>query len=283
MINQIKTVLLLGILTAIMLFIGSLFGTTGLTIALILVLGMNLISYFFSHKIVLAIYRAKEASKKDYPKLHAIVENVARKAGIPKPKVYIIPSDNLNAFASGRNPKNAVVACTEGILRVLNEKELEGVLAHEVSHVKNRDILIGTIAATIAGVITYVAHMARFAAIFGGGRDREGNSNIIGLLLISIIAPIAAMIIQLAISRAREYHADESGAKLLKDGEGLASALLKLEKHNKMHPMRFGSPSFSHLFISNPLSGGGLVNLFLTHPPIHLRVKKLRELSKSFG
>ena len=278
MFNQVKTVLLLGILTAIMLWIGTFFGQTGLTIALILVLGMNLVSYFFSHKIVLAIYRAKEASRKEYGKLHSIVENVSRKAGIPKPKVYIIPSDNLNAFASGRNPKNAVVACTEGILRVLNEKELEGVLAHEVSHVKNRDILIATIAATIAGVISYAAMMARYAALFGGmgGRDREGGSNILGLLALAILAPIAALVIQLAISRTREYHADESGARLLKDGEGLASALLKLEKHNRAHPMMFGSPTSAHLFISNPFSVHGIVKLFSTHPSTAERTKRLR-------
>lgn len=279
MINQIKTVLLLGILTAIMLWIGSFFGNTGLAIALILVLGMNFFSYFFSHKIVLAVYRAQPAPKKDYPRLHKIIEEIAKGAKIPKPRIYIIPAEQSNAFATGRSPKHAVVACTQGIMKLLTDEELKGVLAHEIGHVKNRDILISTIAATIAGVISYVAMMARWAAIFGvGGRDREGGSNIIGLLALAILAPLAAMIVQLAISRTREYQADKTGAHLIKKGEPLARALEKIESSVKHHPLRFGSPTSAHLFISNPFKSGGIVSLFSTHPPTSERAKRLREI-----
>src|SRR3990167_7906214 len=275
-INQIKTVFLLGILTAVLLFIGSLFGPTGLTIAIIFVAAMNIVTYFFSHKIVLVMYRAKEAKKSDYPKLHKLVEDLARKANIPKPKVYTIPTENLNAFATGNNPKNGVVACTEGILKLLDYKELEGVLAHEISHVKNRDILITTIAATIGGIISYLAMMARFGAIFGGMGNNRDSGNIFALLALSILAPIAALVVQLAISRTREYQADASGAKLIKDGEPLASALIKLHEHNKHNPIRFGSPAASSLFIINPFSSSFLVNILSTHPDYKKRVERLK-------
>ena len=231
--NQIKTFALLLILTALLLAIGVFFGGyQGLTIAFIIVMGLNLVSYFFSHKIVLAMYRAKEVKEKDYPELYKIVKEVTHLAKIPMPKVYIIPQPTPNAFATGRNPKNAVVACTEGILRLLNNDELKGVIAHEVAHIKNRDILIQTVVATIAGVISYVAMMARWAAIFGGfgGNSREGGNNLLGFLLLAILAPILALIIRLAISRSREYLADETGARIIHNPLALASALEKLEK-----------------------------------------------------
>lgn len=274
--NQFKTFLLLLALTVIVMLIGSIFGKAGLIVAFAIVLCMNLVSYFWSDKIVLAMYRAKPASKKEHARLHSMIEKLAKEAAIPKPKIYVIPSKIQNAFATGRNPKNAAVAVTEGLMQNLNDKEIEGVLAHELSHVKNRDILISTIAATLAGVIMFVANMARYAAIFGGGvgGDRDRGS-MIGLILVSILAPIAALLIQMAISRSREYIADESGAKLLRDGEPLASALLKLEKGPKI---RAGVETTSHLFIVNPLNAQGIANLFSTHPLIAERVKRLRAL-----
>ncbi len=280
MFNKLKTVILLGALTGLLLLVGQLIGgTQGLTIALVFSILMNFGTYFFSHKIVLMIYRAKPARKADYPHLHKTIEEIAKQAGIPKPSVYIVPSAQSNAFACGRNPKHAVVACTEGILNLLTKEELKGVLAHEISHVKNRDILISTIAATIAGVISYVAFMARWAAIFGGfgGRDRD-SGNLLGLLFLAIVTPIVAMILQLAISRSREYLADASGARLLKNAQGLASALEKLEGDTKKNPMRLGNPSTAHLFISNPFKLHGFTRLFSTHPATSLRVKKLREM-----
>jgi len=278
MINQLKTILLLGILTAILLLIGSFFGTNGLTIALILAIIMNFGSYFFSHKIVLAIYRAKELPESINPKLHKMISQVAKETNLPKPKVYILPTSHLNAFATGPSPKKAVVAFTEGIINKLSDRELKGVIAHELAHIKNRDMLIATIAATIAAVISYVAFMARWAAIFGGmSRDRD-SGNIIELLLLTIIAPIAAMIIQLTISRAREYHADASGALAIKDSEGLASALEKLHAESRRYPLELGNPASSSLFIVNPFRGSGLLNLFSTHPSAESRIKRLREM-----
>ena len=279
-INQIKTVLLLGTLTGLLLVVGGLLGgKSGLTIALIIALIMNFGMYFFSHKIVLMMYHAKEAPKLQYPKLHSMIEEICKEADLPKPRVYIVPTDNLNAFASGPSKKKAVVAVTEGILGSLTHDELKGVLAHELSHIKNRDMLITTIAATIAATISYIASMARFAAIFGGGRnDNNGRSNILSLLLLGILTPIIAMIIQLAISRKREYLADERGARLLKNGEPLARALEKLELSNKRNPLKFGSPTTSSLFIVNPFSGRAFIQLFSTHPPIPERCKRLRNL-----
>jgi len=279
-VNQIKTVLLLGILTGLLLVVGGLLGgQSGLTIALILAFIMNFGMYFFSHKIVLMMYHAKEAPKSQYPKLHSMIEEICKEADLPKPRVYIVPTNNLNAFASGPSKKKAVVAVTEGILGSLTHDELKGVLAHELSHIKNRDMLVTTIAATIAATISYIASMARFAAIFGGGRnDNNGRSNILSLLLLGILTPIIAMIIQLAISRKREYLADERGAHLLKNGEPLARALEKLELSNKRNPLRFGSPTTSSLFIVNPFSGQAFISLFSTHPPITERCKRLRNL-----
>jgi len=279
--NQVKTVLLLSTLAGIALAIGYYFGgATGLTIALVIALAINFVTYFFSDKIVLMMYRAKEARKIDYPALHKMVEELSKEAGIPKPKVYIIPTQTPNAFATGRNPKHAVVAATEGILSLLTEKELRGVIAHEIGHVKNRDILITTIAATIAAVISYVAAMARWAAIFGGMRDRdgEGMGNILGLIALSIITPIVAILIQLAISRAREYQADKTGAQLSQDPEALASALQKLHQGVKQKPLRGGSPATSSLFIVNPFSGNFIVSMLSTHPPMEERVKRLKAM-----
>jgi len=277
--NQIKTVLLLGGLTGVLLVIGYLFaGTTGLTVAIIFSLLMNLGTYWYSDKIVLMMYRAKPISKDQAPDLHKIIETICKLANLPKPKIYLIPTDNPNAFATGRNPKHAAVAVTQGILSLLSKKELKGVLAHEMAHVKNRDILISTIAATIAGVISYLAFMARFAAIFGGARDRDGG-NVFELLALAILSPIIAMIIQLAISRSREYLADEKGARFIKDSKPLANALLKLEQASKIHPMRIGSKATSHMFIVNPFAGQSLVNLFSTHPAVSKRIEKLRKLT----
>jgi heat shock protein HtpX len=275
--NQIKTVILLGLLTALLLWVGSFWGKNGLLVALIFSIAMNLVSYFFSDKIVLFMYRAKEATPRQQPELHRIVDEVAREAKIPKPRVYIVPSDNPNAFATGRNPKNAVVACTTGILKLLNKEELKGVIAHEMSHIRNRDILIQTIAATIAGVIGYIASMARWAAIFGYGGDDKDN-NILELLVLIILVPILATLLQLALSRSREYIADESAARTLRTGKGLADALEKLEKEGKKNPMRFGSKTTSALFITNPFSANAIFNLFSTHPPLQERVKKLRAM-----
>ncbi len=275
--NYIKTVLLLGALTGLLLLIGSFFGQGGLTIAIAIVLVMNLVTYFFSDKIVLFTYRAKEAKKGDYHQLHKMVEKVAKLANIPKPRVYIIPSSSPNAFATGRNPRNAVVACTEGILNMLDEKELEGVIAHEISHVKNRDILIATIAATIAGIISYAAMMARYAAMFGGGRDRD-NSNFLEIIFLAILAPLIAVIIQLAISRSREYLADEKAARLIGNGNGLADALGKLERNIDHNPLRFGNRTSASLFIANPFRAQSFLTLFSTHPKTEERVRRLRQI-----
>lgn len=277
--NQIKTVLLLGILSGLVLGIGFLVGgNTGMTVALGFAVLMNFGMFFWSHKLVLLMYRAKPASKKEYPHLHKMVEEIAHKLGLPKPALYIVPTETPNAFATGPSHKKAVVACTQGILKLLNEQELRGVLAHELSHVKNRDMLVTTIAATLAAVISYVAMMARFAAIFGGMRDRDnGSGNLIGILVMSILAPIIAMILQLAISRSREYLADETGAKTIKDSHSLASALNKLEDGCKAKPLR-GNATTSSLFIVNPFTAGGLVSLFSTHPPTKLRVERLMKM-----
>lgn len=278
MLNQIKTVLLLGSLTALFLFIGYYFaGTSGLTIALIFSLLMNLGTYWFSDKIVLAMYRAQPISKTQAPDLHKMIEDLCKKAKLPKPKIFIIPDNSSNAFCTGRSPKHASIAFTQGILNLLSKEELKGVAAHELAHDKNRDILIATIAATIAGVISYLAMMARFSAMFGGGRDRN-RGNIIELLALAIIAPITATIIQLAISRSREYIADESGARLIKNSEPLASALLKLEQASKFNPMRLGSEACSHLFIVKPFSGRSILSLFSTHPSTQLRIQRLNQL-----
>lgn len=283
MYNQIKTALLLGILTGILLLIGSFFGQNGLTIAIIIVVGMNVITYFFSDKIALAMYRAKEMKKSQYPWLHSMIKEIAKQAKILEPKgIYLIPTQQANAFCAGRGPKHYVVACTQGILEILSKDELKGVLAHEISHAKNRDVLVATIAATIAGIISYLAQMAQFAAMFGGfggNRENNGGENIVGLLVLAILTPIIALIIQLAISRSREYMADESGAKLLKDGKPLATALEKINNSVKNNPLPFGNKAASSLFIANPFRGNFLMSMFSTHPPFEERVKRLRSMS----
>ena len=277
--NQFKTVILLGALTGILLWIGSFWGQSGLAFALIFSIAMNFGAYWFSDKLVLAIYRAKEVKEPDAPTLYKVVREVVQLANIPMPKVYIVPGNFLNAFATGRNYKHAAVAVTKPLLDAMNEDELKGVIAHEISHIKNRDTLIQSVSATIAGVISYVAFMARWGAIFGGfGRDGDDGGGMIELLVLAILTPLLATIIQLAISRSREFLADESAAKTLHNGEGLASALEKLEVNAKSHPLKAMSTTetTAHLFIVNPFRGGALVKLFSTHPAVAERVKRLR-------
>ena len=277
--NQIKTVLLLASMSGLVLVAGFLMGgRMGLTVALGFAILMNFGMYFWSHKLVLKMYRARPASKKDYPHFHKVIEEIAFKLNLPKPALYIVPTQTPNAFATGPSPKKAVVACTEGILSLLNDHELKGVLAHEMSHVKNRDMLVTTIAATMAAVISYLAMMARFAAIFGGMRGDDRNGGLIGLLAMAILAPIIAIILQLAISRSREYLADETGAKTINDPVGLAKALQKLEQGCKAKPMRGGSPTTSSLFIVNPFTAHGLAALFSTHPSTQKRVDRLMKM-----
>ncbi len=274
MVNNIKTVLLLGLMTGLILFIGSFWGQNGLTIALVMSVLMNFGSYFFSDKIALSMYKAKPVGRDQVPRLYSIVEYLCSRYNMPMPKLYVIPSESPNAFATGRNPEHASVAVTEGAMRLLDENELQGVLAHEIAHVRNRDILISSIAATLAGVIMWVANMARFAAFFGGGRDRENGGGALAGLVTIIVAPIAAMMIQMWISRTREYQADASGAEVVGSGQGLASALRKLDAYSKRLPLD-ASPSTAHMFIVHPFSGSALLNLFSTHPPIQKRIERL--------
>jgi heat shock protein HtpX len=279
--NLIKTGLLLGALTGLLMLIGGLFGgQQGVVIAFIFAMVMNFGSYWFSDKIVLRMYNAQAVSEHEAPELYATVKNLALKASMPMPRVYIIPGDTPNAFATGRNEQHAVVAVTEGILRILGRDELEGVIAHELTHIRNRDILIGSIAATLAGAIVMLAHMAQWAAMFGGaGRDDNegGGSNIVGLILMAVLAPIAATLIQMAISRSREYLADAGGAKISGKPYGLAGALEKLSRASQTMPME-ANPSTAHMFIVNPLTGRSLMNLFSTHPPIEERIARLRSM-----
>jgi heat shock protein HtpX len=282
MANRIKTYFLLGILTVILIWIGGFFGKEGLIIALIFAFFLNWFSYFFSDKIILAMYRAREIKENEEPYLHSLVAQLAQNVGIPKPKIYIINSSTPNAFATGRNPDNAVVALTTGILQLLDENELKGVISHELTHIKNRDILIATIAATIAGAITFLARMLQYMAFFGSmDRDDRRSGNIFELtaiLLFAILAPIAALIIQLAISRSREYLADEGGAKISGNPLYLANALRKLAYGVKRNPLRTANPATSHLFIVNPFSGNTLFALFSTHPPIEERIRRLESM-----
>jgi heat shock protein HtpX len=278
--NMLKTTVLLALLTGLILWIGQyLGGSQGLVIAFVFAVVMNFGSYWFSDKLVLAMYRARPVDMNEAPDLYRIVQNLATRAHMPMPKLYVIPSEAANAFATGRSPEHAAVAVTEGIMRLMSWEELEGVLAHEISHVRNRDILISSIAATLAGVIMMLANMMRWAAIFGGvSRDeREEGGGIIGLLAMTILAPLAATLIQLAISRSREYQADASGAELLHNGEPLARALEKLETAAERVPLQ-ASPQTAHLFIVNPLKGRSLANLFSTHPPLEERIRRLREM-----
>ena len=279
--NLIKTGFLLVVLTCLLILIGgAVGGRQGMAIAFVMALVMNVGSYWFSDKIVLGMYGARAVTEAEAPQLYRIVRQLAAEARIPVPPIYIIQDDSPNAFATGRNPQHAAVAVTEGILRIMNEEELRGVLAHELSHVKNRDTLIMTIAATIAGAITYLAQMAQWAAIFGGGRrsdENGGGGSAIGALLMAILAPFAAMLIQMAISRSREYQADASGAQLCHRASGLAQALQKLDTASRQVPME-ATPATAHLFIVNPLTSGGLASLFSTHPPIEERIARLRAM-----
>ena len=277
--NTVKTALLLGALTGLLMLIGGLIGGRGgVYIAFIFALILNFGSYWFSDKIVLKMYKAQEVSETAAPDLYSIVRNLALKAALPMPRVYIIPEETANAFATGRNTEHAVVAVTEGIMRILNKEELEGVIAHELSHIKNGDMLIASIAATIAGAIGMLATMAQWAAIFGGGHsDDDDHGGIIGLIAMAIFAPLAAIIIQMAISRSREYMADASGARITKNPYGLATALEKLTKASQLIPMN-ANPSTAHLFIVNPLTRKSPMNLFSTHPPLEERIARLRSM-----
>jgi heat shock protein HtpX len=279
--NMIKTGLLLGALTGLLMLIGGWFGgQTGVIIAFLFAMVMNLGSYWFSDKIVLRMYNAQAVSENEAPELYAMVKNLALRASMPMPRVYIIPEETPNAFATGRDEHHAVVAVTEGILRILGKDELEGVIAHELSHIRNRDILIGSIAATLAGAIVMLANMAQWAAMFGGASrddDEGGGNNIVGLILMAILAPIAATLIQMAISRSREYLADTGGAKISGKPYGLAGALEKLSRASQAIPMN-ANPSTAHMFIVNPLTGRSLMSLFSTHPPIEERIARLRSM-----
>lgn len=276
--NVFKTALLLTAMTLLLMLAGRAFGgQNGMLIALAFAAVMNFVSYFFSDKIALAAYRAQPITREDLPRVYNIVERLAQKVGLPTPKVYLIPTDSPNAFATGRNPNHASVAVTQGILGLLTDDELEGVIAHELGHVRNRDILISSIAATLAGAITYLAHIARWGMIFGGyGRDRnDRNGGGIAAIAMIFLAPFAAMLIQLAVSRNREYGADDTGAHWTGNPYALASALAKIEAYSKQRPL-IASPSTAHLFIIAPLLGGfSFGNLFSTHPPTAKRIERL--------
>ena len=278
--NFFKTTILLAVLTAILVFAGDAFGgRSGAMMALIFAGIMNFGAYWFSDKIVLMMYRAKPVTEAEAPDLYAITRDLTMKAGLPMPKVYIMENDTPNAFATGRNPSHAAVAVTTGIMRLLSKEELTGVIGHELAHIQNRDILISTISATIAGAISYLAHMAQWAAMFGGARDNEREGNPIALIVMMIVAPLAAMIIQMAISRSREYGADTGGARICGNPLSLANALRKLEYANKRIPMVGANAATSHMFIVNPLSGGSLLRLFSTHPPIEESIKRLEAMA----
>lgn len=282
MMNRLKTTILLSLLTILMVTMGSAIGgKSGMVFAFIMAVGMNFFSYWFSDKIVLKMYGAQEIEEHDHPAFYGMVRRLAIQAGLPMPKVYLIPSESPNAFATGRNPQHAAVAATEGILRILSTEELEGVMAHELAHVQNRDILIGTIAATFAGAISMLGNMLQWGAMLGAGRsdNEEGNSGFIGSLAMAIIASVAAMLIQMAVSRSREYLADESGARICGRPLALASALRKLHTASQMLPMQEARPATAHMFIVNPLTGGSLLKLFSTHPPMEERIARLEAMS----
>jgi heat shock protein HtpX len=280
--NTVKTVGLMVFMTLLLILVGgAIGGKSGMIIAFGMAMLMNFGSYWFSDKIVLKMYNAQPVNESEAPEIYSIVRMLVQKAGLPMPKVYIIPEETPNAFATGRNPEHAVVAVTEGIMRILNRDELAGVIAHELAHIKHRDMLTGTIVATIAGAISMLAQMAQWSMIFGGRRnDNEGGSNPIVAIVTMIVAPIAAMLVQMAISRTREYEADKGGAEFAGNPSGLANALLKLEQASQAVPMLDAKPATAHMFIVNPLTGGGMMNLFSTHPPIAERVKRLREMAR---
>lgn len=281
--NTIKTTFFLAVLSVLFISVGSLLGgRNGATMALMFAGVMNIGAYWFSDKIVLAMYRAKQVTEKEAPELHSIVRELTGRAQLPMPKVYIMDNPSLNAFATGRNPAHSAVAVTSGILGVLSQDELSGVIGHELTHIKNRDILISTVAATIAGAISYLAHIAQWGLMFGGGRRDNEDRNPIGSVLsifIMILAPIAAMLIQMAISRSREYKADEGGAAISRNPMALAGALKKLHAGTLRIPME-ANPSTAHMFIVSPLTGGGVLSLFSTHPPIEERIARLEAMTR---
>jgi heat shock protein HtpX len=277
--NNVKTLLLLVTLTLILIWAGaSLGGKQGMTVAFIFALGINFFAYWFSDKIVLGMYRARKVTESEAPELYGIVRRLAQKAEMPMPKVYIIEQEQPNAFATGRNPKHAAVAVTTGMMRMLSQEELQGVIGHELAHIRHRDILVSTIAATIAGAISFLAQMAQWAMIFGHRGDDEERGNPLAALVMMIVGPIAALIIQMAISRSREYSADEGGARLAGNPRYLSGALRKLHLASQKIPMD-ANPATSHMFIVNPLSGGGILKLFSTHPPIEERITRLDSMS----
>jgi heat shock protein HtpX len=278
--NTLKTTFLMALLTVMMVMLGgALGGRSGMTMAFFMAAAMNFFSYWFSDKMVLSMYGAQEITEQDDPRFYGLVRRLAQRAGLPMPRVYVINSDTPNAFATGRNPEHAAVAATTGILRILNEDELAGVMAHELTHVKNRDILIQTIAATFAGAITYLAQMAQWGALFGGRGDDDDGGGIAALLL-AILAPIAAMLVQMAISRSREYGADAGGAHICGNPLSLANALAKLEMGNQQIPMQANAAT-AHMFIVSPLTGGGMMSLFSTHPPMQERIARLQEMART--
>lgn len=278
MTSKLKTLVLLAALTALIMLVGGLVGgQSGIITAFVFAMIMNVGSFWFSDKIVLSMYRARELAPSEAPLIHKMVDDLAHNAGIPKPRVFVVPEEAPNAFATGRNPDVAVVAVTEGILRILKPEELRGVLAHEIAHIANRDILIQGVAAVLASVIMFLAYMAQFAAIFGG-RSREGGGNVIAMLLTAMLAPIAATLIQMGISRSREYLADESGARYSGTPEALASALGKLQSAAGRVHMQKESASTAHMFIVNPLTGRSLASLFSTHPPVEERIARLMNM-----
>lgn len=282
MMNRFKTTFLLSLLTVLLVIMGgALGGKGGMMIAFVMAAVMNFGSYWFSDKIVLKMYKAKEVTRMDDSGFYQLVERLANRAKLPMPKVYIIPDQSPNAFATGRNPQHAAVAATEGILRILSTEELEGVMAHELGHVKNRDILVSTIAATIAGAISMIGSMLQWGALLGGGRDSEeggGALGMVGALAMAILAPIAAMLIQMAVSRSREYLADATGAEICGKPLALANALAKLQNGVRAVPMAEQRPATAHMFIVNPLKGGGMASLFSTHPPMEERIARLKAM-----
>jgi len=282
MMNRLKTTMLLSLLTVLLVFMGgAIGGQGGMLIAFVMAAVMNFGSYWFSDKIVLRMYGAQEIRREDNPAFYDMVERLAQRAQLPMPKVYIIPDQSPNAFATGRNPQHAAVAATEGIMRILTPEELEGVMAHELGHVKNRDILISTIAATFAGAISMIGSMLQWGAMLGAGRDDEeggGIAGLVGSLAMAILAPIMAMLIQMAVSRSREYLADATGAEICGKPTALASALAKLQNASRMLPMQEATPATAHMFIVNPLTGGSLMSLFSTHPPMEERIARLQAM-----
>jgi heat shock protein HtpX len=281
--NTLKTTILMAGLTALMIVIGNaIAGQGGMMIALIFAIGMNFFGYWFSDKMVLRMYGAKEVAPNEAPELHSLVRELCQRAGLPMPRVYMMRGDQPNAFATGRNPQHAALAFTEGIVDMMDRNELAGVIGHELAHIKNRDILIGSIAATIAGAITMLAYMAQWAAIFGGlgGDDDDDGGGFVGMILMAILAPIAAMLIQMAISRSREYFADETGARIAGNPHYLSGALRKLHYASKRIPLR-ANPATAHMFIVNPLRGGGFASLFSTHPPMEERIARLENMRRA--